>query len=833
MSISRQKHQRQSRLFALCLLLILLSLSATGGAAQTGESDEKIVIAFAPVWPMPDLLTTGFFRPFEEAYPNVDVVLVDPPTFPYQQTGEEQDPVAYMASFAAAADVFAVLGLSPIDSRAGLVLDLAPYIAADADLDMEQTFYPKVRKAFRWDGGAWAMPASWRLGLLGYKPAVFDRASLPYPQADWSWETFAETMASLMRETGAAPLQFPFVQAAFLAASLAGSPLADGESMPLLDQASLRAAYEKLLSAREAAWFAQSDSQHWQEDYDGLITHYWGNWSSGQRHEFEYTTLPGGHTILQVDGFAVSSATTHPELSYALVKFLTQQFELASNYGGAMPARQDIYDQAPGTFGYEDFFINFREAHEALLPYAMDPRESLYVNSLPFQLAPIEADGIEQTLQEAQQALQSALKDAADYDAQITIDKPPSDYAPIDGITIRFALAHSSPSQLLRPLKKYAEAFAQAHPDIGRIQFGSLAGSWNLYEDEFDCLYGDDEGLARMTISSLLRLEPFTEADAEFDRGSFVPAALEQAQHQEVLWGYPLAIFPLALRYDRAAFQEHSLPLPAAGWQADDFDRAMQALWGSSDEGKAALRPSSGNQYLLLLMGANGGFPVDLAANPIAFDLASAANIEAMRRVLNYARQGISDYANLGPYTISSIGQIDHPMFIDDLSDRFLEKRADYDLVSLPDYGETALLSYSVGLGYINAKGSQPQACYDWIKSLAKRPDLFGGLPARLDLPNSAEVTGAIAPNGATFFQDLTRQLATEDRIVFPEADVWSEIRWLNEAFDQVAVKAVPLEAALESAQSKLDSFRGCIDDSSPAHRWDCIEKIDAQSASQ
>ena len=829
----RKNHQHNHRVFVLCLLVIVIAQSAMVAAAQAAETDEKIVIAFAPTWPMPDLLTMNFFRPFEEEYPNVDVVVVDPPTFPYERSEEEAEPFAYLASFAGAADVFAISGLSPIDTRAGLVLDLAPYIAADTEFNMAETFYPKVRNAFQWDGGAWAMPAGWRLGLLGYKPDVFDRASLPYPQADWTWEDFAETMESLMKETGVAPLQSRYVQTPYLAASLAGLPSADSDLTPMLDQAGLRAAYEQLQSARAAGWFAQSDDLHWDQDYAGLLSSYWGAWSSGQRHEFEYTALPGGHTILQIDGFAISSATTHPELSYALTKFLTQRFELVSGYGYRVPARQDIYDQALGSFGYEEHFINFLKVHEALLPYAFDPVESLYVDRLPSDLAQIEDEGIEGILQKSQRSIRSALEAAAAYDARITIKKPPSDYAPIDGITIRFGLADSSPSRLERPLKQYAEAFVREHPDIGRIKIGSLAGSWNLYEDEFDCLYGDEKGLAKMTISSLIRLEPFIEADEEFDLGDFVPAALEKARHQDVLWGYPLTIYPMALRYDRAAFQEQGLPLPSTGWQADEFDRTLRALWSNSEEEKAVLRPSSGNQYLLLLIAANGGFPVDLNARPTSFDLSSAESIEAMRKVLDYARQGISDYANLGPRMTSSIGQLDHAMFIDDLGDRFLEKNSGYDLVSFPNYGETALLSYSVGLGYINAKTAHPEACYDWIESLSRRPDLFGGMPARTNLENSDAVTSAIAPNGAEYFQDLVQQLEDEDRIVFPEADAWSAIRWLNEAFDEVVVNGAPLEAALESAQSKIDSYRECISDASPARRWDCVDKIDAQSASQ
>ena len=77
--------------------------------------------------------------------------------------------------------------LTPVETRAGLVMDLQPFIAADDDFDMSETFYPKVQDAYKWDGGTWAMPASWTLALMGYYPHAFDEANLAYPQPDWSW----------------------------------------------------------------------------------------------------------------------------------------------------------------------------------------------------------------------------------------------------------------------------------------------------------------------------------------------------------------------------------------------------------------------------------------------------------------------------------------------------------------------------------------------------------------------------------------------------------------------------------------------------------------------
>lgn len=834
MSIARGKYQPYIRIFSLCLALILLYLSATGAAAQTADAAEKIVIAFAPSWPMPDLLTEKFFHPFENEHPDVDVVVVDPPEFPYLRGREGIEPLDLIAAYAGTADVFTVGSgmVTPIETRAGLVLDLQPFIAADETLNMAETFYPKVADAFRWDGGNWAMPASWNLALMGYHRGSFDEANLPYPQPDWSWETFAETMQALSSATGSAsviahPWLFP---PSYAVASLAGVPLADSDSMPQFDQAALRIAWEQWESAQAASWMVNEEDLDFAEDFPVILANYHLS-DSGNNREYTHTTLPGGHTILETGGFAVSSATTHPEIAYALTKYLSRQLELLVNHGSYLPARTDLYAAADTLVWFENI-DTVRKDLEKLLHYALQPADVLYLRSLyagPVEGEPAPVDSAEGQ-RNAQQRLLDNLAEAAEYDAQIAIEKPESDFAPVHGPTIRFGLINRWRLSE-KPLKEFAAEYARGHAAVGEIKIRSWSASPNLLVEAFDCFYGDQKSLAEMPVSSIIRLERLTEGDGDFQRESFLPGMLEKAQYQDVLWGYPISLHPLALRYHPAAFEASDLK-PPPDWDADDFERALRQLWDDREDDKAVFGRgyAEGSHYLLLLIAAYSGLPVDTRSNPATYDLTAPANMEAIARALDLAREGIMSYQQLGgqSYSIGPAGET--AIFPDAFSMDMDPKYRSYKLISFPQARGQGYLSYSLGLGYISANTPYRQACYDWISALAQRPDLFGGLPARTGLSNSDELTAAIAANGPAFFQNYVAQLKSEGTIILPEREYWDyEMRWLNQAFDKYVLEGLPLAEALEQAEAKLESYRECIGDSSYARSYECAEKIAAQ----
>ena len=180
-----------------------------------------------------------------------------------------------------------------------------------------------------------------------------------------------------------------------------------------------------------------------------------------------------------------------------------------------------------------------------------------------------------------------------------------------------------------------------------------------------------------------------------------------------------------------------------------------------------------GSHYLLLLIAAYSGLPVDTRSNPATYNMTEPANMEAIARALDLARESIMSYQQLSGQSFS-IGPAGEPaIFPDAFSMDMDPKYRTYNLISFPQSREQGYLSYSVGLGYINATTPYRQACYDWISALAQRPDLFGGLPARTGLSNSDELTAAIAANGPAFFEYYVAQLKSEGTIILPERESW------------------------------------------------------------
>ena len=350
--------------------------------------------------------------------------------------------------------------------------------------------------------------------------------------------------------------------------------------MPQFDQEALRIAWEQWESAQEASWMVNEEDYDFDDDFTVILANYHMS-RSGNNREYTHTTLPGGHTILEIGGFAVSSATTHPEISYALTKYLSRQLELLVNHGSYLPARTDLYAAADTLVWFENI-DTVRKDLEKLLHYALQPSDMLYLRDLyagPAEGEPEPVDSAE-GLRNAQQRLLDDLAEAAEYDAQISIEKPESDFAPVHGPTIRFGLINSWWLSE-KPLKEFATEYARGHAAIGEIKIRSWSASPNLLVEAFDCFYGDQKSLAEMPISSIIRLEPLTEGDSDFQRESFLPGMLEKAQYQDVLWGYPISLHPLALRYDPAAFEASDLT-PTPDWDADDFERALRRLWHGS-----------------------------------------------------------------------------------------------------------------------------------------------------------------------------------------------------------------------------------------------------------
>ena len=81
----------------------------------------------------------------------------------------------------------------------GGVLDLAPYLPR-AGVDLAG-LDPTVLSIFRRGAAVYAVPRGYSPVVIAYNKDLFDRAGLPYPTDDWTWDDFLHVAHALTRDT--------------------------------------------------------------------------------------------------------------------------------------------------------------------------------------------------------------------------------------------------------------------------------------------------------------------------------------------------------------------------------------------------------------------------------------------------------------------------------------------------------------------------------------------------------------------------------------------------------------------------------------------------------
>lgn len=87
-------------------------------------------------------------------------------------------------------------------SEYGMLLDLTDRIKSSDKLDMDK--FPKdIVEIYNWEGTKqYAVPKDIDTIALWYNKTMFDEAGLPYPDQDWTWETFANAVKKLTKPDG-------------------------------------------------------------------------------------------------------------------------------------------------------------------------------------------------------------------------------------------------------------------------------------------------------------------------------------------------------------------------------------------------------------------------------------------------------------------------------------------------------------------------------------------------------------------------------------------------------------------------------------------------------
>ncbi|MGX8714950.1 MAG: ABC transporter substrate-binding protein [Lachnospiraceae bacterium] len=83
----------------------------------------------------------------------------------------------------------------------GILLDLTPYIEADANTDLAN-YYSDIVALYQYDGKTYALPKDYDTIGLWYNKDIFDEAGIAYPDETWTWDTLHDVAAQLTKEDG-------------------------------------------------------------------------------------------------------------------------------------------------------------------------------------------------------------------------------------------------------------------------------------------------------------------------------------------------------------------------------------------------------------------------------------------------------------------------------------------------------------------------------------------------------------------------------------------------------------------------------------------------------
>jgi ABC-type glycerol-3-phosphate transport system substrate-binding protein len=758
----------------------------------------------------PDFLgdLSGVVADFEAAHPGVHVELVG--------NDARMQPTP---GYASTADVLFFDGydmaLNPSDTRAGYILDLAPLINTDTTFNTDD-FYPQIWSSFQWDNGIWAIPIAADMMVLLYRQEAFDEAGIAYPSGGWTLDDFTTAVTKLavkdengnVTRTGFANSGRIFREG--LWRSLMDSDAVDASVIPNQPQ----------LARPDIETIVDTYRQLEEQDIIGgdpstaamLV-------DTARRHPPEgygWALLPGYRTVLLPYGFAVSGGTQQPQLAYELVKFLSERPELVVS----IPARMSMAAASgiPALFPAEQQAM-LEQGFANGLSYAnMRFMESL--NNVNNQDTPTH-----DALQAEEAQLISDLEAADDLHGTLafSVNEPVQAVVPPGKIVLNFDMVtYISPLPNQEQWDRVINEFTAADPQVGLVNLNAEFETASDAAAKSDCFYTFDNELATLDNGTVLALDPLVNSDPAFDRADFVGNVLTAVQRNNQLYALPIDIEPFILRYDSARFAAANVPEPSNTWTVTDFANALAALKPDSAGQAPSVDNGNDGTYWMVLIASYGGLPLDYRTDPPIINFTDPANVTAIRQVLNLARDGSIRYSGLGSLdgamgSFATNTTAIYPSMLNGFGRKIAPGSEPDKAVLFPVGQQYNGLAYNLGVAYISSGAQNPEACYRFISTLARHPELFSSMPARHSQLISPAFQAATSPDVLALYQQVESLLGDARTVPIPVfeksvKDVSKTLiqHWLFEAFDTYAIDGGDLEAALTDAQTYAQAFQTC-----------------------
>ncbi len=770
-----------------------------------------------------------------------------------------------VAAYASSADVLYVAdyNLSSYATYGGFFLDLSPLVNADSSL-MPEDFYPGAWQAFQWDGGIWALPYRINVEVLVYNQDMFDAAGVPYPDESWRLADFIQAAEAFHIYNSDGEVEFSplfTLNPLLLIYAEVGEDAIDTSVIPSVPDYSnprLIAALEMWNQYWRAYDFAEFRSYSLDQTPMSISYPYQllNQANSDTNTNWRVALLPGGIAGLRAEGFAISRGTAYPEAAYRLASFLTRNQDLLrySIIPGSRSARRSLAYESTENFFSGD--MAFEPEVQAVLDQALEnavPPSQLRFMDVVYSLNSGGADVL-MMLDEYKQRVIAALEEAeAQQGRQLIVQMPEIRTTLSPGqVILKFGMNNGFMDEQDN-WRDVVDEFVMTHPNIVDIDFDdSIYSGGGSIAEQLDCYY-ESRALVGLAVppSGILALNPLMDADPDFSPEHFLPGVLEQVQFDGMNYAYPLTVQPVMMWINEAKFEEAGLPIPDVDWTVNDFTNTLITLGNlrSDPEQPVVYDEAYGVNSLLMLFAAYGGVPIDYQTDPPTYNLTTPQNLEAMRQVINYIReQNLITYNGLLEFqnsTVSYSPPHERYIVIDVLSNfsPYLGNRnPEMRLRPVPfPTGDLIPVSYLVGSAMISNESLNIEGCYEWIKTMARHPERFAGMPVdtrQLDNPALEATQGA---DMVTFYRQLVNVWNQPNVIVLPGPNgfvpsstlgAWLEPYFFYAALDHVILDGTDLETEMAQAEENIAAYRDCIRgiDELSAGELEALSQADEQS---
>jgi ABC-type glycerol-3-phosphate transport system substrate-binding protein len=761
-----------------------------------------------------------------------------------------EDYVTDLTNYLSSADVVYTEagGVSPEVTRAGFVYDLLPLISADSSINPSD-FYASAWNSYQWDSGFWAIPIAAQPLLIDYNVDAFDAKGLSYPTSAWTIDDFAHAARTLTEydEEGNVTLAGMVIGDSdrnVLFRALLGEGFYDDSVFPEVPDysnpalASLLETWNELLEegvvvTNPGNFFDRFGEIPLQMGAGGgfavSVTVDAGDENEAPPPNVNFNQdlptralapLPNNQNIVAALGFAVSAGTANPELAYALARHLSELETLANAAFGAEPARLSyVPAEDTGNGNTTIVFGGERTPEDQAIV------DDVMANGLPLaemrfsQYLGLAFDYISSG-SDAPTALESAELDAlAIVEAMDALEIAITVATPVPVVLAEGEVAINFGYQsFVQPLPNEEEwdnliaDFVAQDPEVGAVNMELVGPRFgNQEEESFDCNYYPSTQFIDIDPETLYAIDPLMFSDANYDINDLPAGALEVVQVEGITYGLPITIQPSMLQFNPDSFAQAGLEEPLGGWTISEFGDALAALDSVVAEDDAPFVPMGiDSQYLLMLIAAQGGLPIDFSTNPPTINFTDPTNVEAIRAVLDWAKAGYIDYQELGGNGGGFAIMIDDSNAAP-ISSTFFAGFANPN-VRMTTYptGTYIPVSFDVGGGYINKESAYPEACYRWLSYLATHPHVItGSMPAQLSTLNQPEVQEALGAESVEAYQ-IAGEMLNDPNAVNIRATNPFITTWLNRAFDAYVLEDADLATVLEDAQQPTLDFIEC-----------------------